>query len=265
MRTFLVNASPVFEANAVISGVVVVLGDITELKKLETAKSMFVSMVAHEIKGPLAAVESYLNLILNGFVEGDQASERSMMSRSLVRIQTLRKMVMELMNITAMETGNFTIKRSPIDLREVVHQAVENCKEKAVEKNITLCYECSSVEGLDRVLADMDAMQIMCTNLIDNAIKYTPKDGHASVTLERNGMYAQIIVQDTGIGMSPSEKERVFDEFFRAKNKYTENVPGTGLGLSLVKRLVELHQGTIELDSAQNKGSSFKVSIPLEG
>jgi two-component system phosphate regulon sensor histidine kinase PhoR len=217
MRTFLVNASPVFEANAVISGVVVVLGDITELKKLETAKSMFVSMVAHEIKGPLAAVESYLNLILNGFVEGDQASERSMMSRSLVRIQTLRKMVMELMNITAMETGNFTIKRSPIDLREVVHQAVENCKEKAVEKNITLCYECSSVEGLDRVLADMDAMQIMCTNLIDNAIKYTPKDGHASVTLERNGMYAQIIVQDTGIGMSPSEKERVFDEFFRAK------------------------------------------------
>jgi len=85
------------------------------------------------------------------------------------------------------------------------------------------------------------------------------------VTLERNGMYACIIVQDTGIGMSPSEKERVFDEFFRAKNKYTENVPGTGLGLSLVKRLVELHQGTIELDSAQNRGSSFKVNLPLEG
>jgi two-component system phosphate regulon sensor histidine kinase PhoR len=264
-RTFLVNASPVFEANSVISGVVVVLRDITELKKLETAKSMFVSMVAHEIKGPLAAVESYLNLILNGFVNGDQVSERSMMSRSLVRIQTLRKMVMELMNITAMETGNFTIKRSPIDLREVLSQAVENCKEKAVEKNITLLYECSSAEGLERVLADRDAMQIVFTNLIDNAIKYTPKDGHATVTLERNGMYARIVVQDKGIGMSAYEKERVFDEFFRAKNKYTENVPGTGLGLSLVRRLVELHQGTIELDSTQNQGSSFKISIPLEG
>jgi two-component system phosphate regulon sensor histidine kinase PhoR len=264
-RSFLVNVSPVFESHGAVSGVVVVLRDITELKKLESAKSMFVSMVAHEIKGPLAAVESYLSLILNGLVKGDAGSERSMMARSLVRIQTLRKMVMELMNITAMETGNFSIRRLPQDLREIVLRAVEGCREKAVEKGVTLQVEETGWDGRERVFADGDALLIVFTNLIDNAIKYTPKDGRACVGFDRNGSYARITVTDTGIGMTTDEMEKAFDEFFRAKNKYTENVPGTGLGLSLVKRLVELHQGTVGVVSEPSQGSCFTVNLPLEG
>jgi two-component system phosphate regulon sensor histidine kinase PhoR len=106
-------------------------------------------------------------------------------------------------------------------------------------------------------------MKIVVTNLIDNSIKYTPKNGNIQITIEENDVYVKIKVKDNGIGMTALEKQRAFDEFFRAKNKFTEKVPGTGLGLSLVKRLVELHQGSVDLETAPNKGSTFTVNIPL--
>lgn len=261
--TYMVNISPIFELNGEFSGAIMVLRDITALKKLETAKSMFVSMVAHEIKNPLAAVESYLDLILHGLTKGDPEKELHMIGRSLMRIRTLRKMVVELMNLTAMETGNFVIKRSPVDICEVTAHAVESFRDQVEEKNITLRLDCKRVEKMVKVLADRDTMSIVFTNLIDNAIKYTPRNGHINIFVEQNGIYARVKVKDDGVGMTAQEKEKIFDEFFRAKNRYTANIPGTGLGLSLVKRILEMHQGKIELETAPQKGSVFTVSIPL--
>jgi signal transduction histidine kinase len=245
----------------------VTLRDITELKKLEAAKSMFVSMVAHEIKGPLAVTESYLNILLGGLVRGNPEKERSMIERSLVRISTLRKMVMELMNLTAMETGNFTLKRVPLDIAEVAREAVASCREQAETKGITLTFENAAPGGEPaaetRAIADRDTMLSVFTNLVDNAVKYTPEKGHVRVRVERNGIFARISVQDDGIGMTERESEKVFEEFYRVKNKLTENIPGTGLGLSMVKRVVEMHQGSVDLETAPGKGSTFSVSIPL--
>jgi two-component system phosphate regulon sensor histidine kinase PhoR len=271
--TFLASVSPVTESKGVVSGAVVALRDITELKKLEAAKSMFVSMVAHEIKGPLAVTESYLNILRGGLCRGNPEKERTMIERSLVRISTLRKMVMELMNITAMETGNFTLKRVPIDIVEVVKEAVGSCREQAESKGITLSFEEAAQEAGGgavtggaaggSALADRDTMLSVFTNLVDNAVKYTPEKGHVSVWVERNGIFARVRVRDDGIGMTEREMEKVFDEFYRAKNKFTENIPGTGLGLSMVKRIVEMHQGSVELETAPLKGSTFSVNIPL--
>ena len=113
------------------------------------------------------------------------------------------------------------------------------------------------------VLADQAALMSIFTNLIDNAIKYTPENGHVDVTIEPNGMYAKVAVKDDGIGMTPEEKERAFDEFYRAKNEQTAQVPGTGLGLTIVRRLVEIHQGRVTVDSAPGKGSTFTVRMPV--
>ena len=261
--TYMVNVSPVVEKTGEISGAIAVLRDITKLKKLENAKSMFVSMVAHEIKGPLAAAESYLNVILSDMVSSDPERTRSMLQRSLVRIRTLRELVKELMNITAMETGHFTIKRAPIPLMEIVQAAMDSCREKAEEKEITLTLKQNGPCDMQRVLADKDAVILVLANLLDNAIKYTPKKGHTEVTVDRNGIYATVKVQDDGIGMTAQEMEKVFDEFYRAKNKYTDSIPGTGLGLSLVKRLVELHQGSVDVESAPDTGSTFTINIPI--
>ena len=261
--TYMVNASPVLEPNGAAIGAVAVMRDITALKKLDVAKSMFISMVAHEVKSPLSAVENYLNVILNGYVDNDPAKKRNMMERSLLRITALRTMVSDLLNLRAIETGKFTIKRSVLDIREVVAAAFEASREKAEEKKITLRLLCAPEMEKTRVLADRDSMLMVFTNLIDNAVKYTPSQGNVGVQVFQNGVFVKVSIEDDGIGMTPEQQEHVFEEFYRAKNDYTVQVPGTGLGLSLVKRLVEVHQGHVSLSSEMGKGSKFIVSLPI--
>jgi len=260
--TYMVNASPIFDPNGEMLGAVAVLRDITSLKKLEVAKSTFVSMVAHEIKGPIAAIEGYLNVILSGLAGQDPKRDRQMMQRAVVRAQTLRFLVSELLNLTAIETGNFTIKRSPLDLGVIVAQAVESCKGEAETKGVALCLRQDDKGFCEPVLADETAMVSIVTNLVNNAVKYTPDGGHVDVVVQHNEMYVKVAVTDNGIGMTPHEAEHAFDEFFRAKNAYTTHVPGTGLGLSLARRLAEMHHGKITLQTAQGQGSTFTLSIP---
>jgi two-component system phosphate regulon sensor histidine kinase PhoR len=261
--TYMVNASPVIEPGGETSGAVAVFRDITALKKLETAKSMFVSMVAHEVKSPLAAAEGWLNLILSGVVKHDPQEEKRIIARSLLRLKTLRGMVSELLNLTAIETGNFTLRRTPLDLAAVAAEAVEANREKAAEKKITIDAGGAPKGEPSNVLADHDALLIVVNNLVENAIKYTPEGGRVRVRTARNGMYMSLSVEDNGIGMTPEDRVKVFDEFFRARNELTANIPGTGLGLSLVKRLTELHQGKVEVTSEPGKGSMFTVSLPV--
>jgi signal transduction histidine kinase len=261
--TYMVNASAVLEPDGEVVGAVVVLRDITALKNLDTAKSMFISMVAHELKSPLAAAVSQLSLITNGYTKNDRAKEMELIQRSLTRIDTLRGMVSELLNLTAIETGKFTIKRSTLDIRETVTAALDACREKAGEKRMTV--EMTAAPELDnvRILADRDSMFMVFSNLIDNAIKYTPAGGHIALSVESNGVYVRVAIRDDGIGMTEEQRDNAFEEFYRAKNDYTVQVPGTGLGLSLVKRLVEMHQGSVTVQSTPGKGSTFTVSLPI--
>ncbi len=273
--TYMVNVSQVVEpggakpaiggaqpaAGGEASGAVAVFRDITALKKLETAKSMFVSMVAHEVKNPLAAAEGWLNLILSGLAQQNPEEEKRMIQRSLLRIRTLRTLVSELLNITAIQTGNFTLRRSPVEVAKVAAEAAEASREKGQEKNIQLTFTAGGPG--EKALADRDALFMIFSNLIDNAIKYTPDGGHVGVHVGNDGMYVRVTIKDDGIGMEPADREKIFDEFFRAKNDYTANVPGTGLGLSLVKRLTEMHQGLISVDSSPGAGSQFVVQLPV--
>jgi two-component system phosphate regulon sensor histidine kinase PhoR len=261
-NTYMVNVSPVIEPSGEASGAVAVFRDITELKKLETTKSMFVSMVAHELKNPLAATEGWLNLLLSGLVGHDPKEERHMIERSYLRVKTLRTLVSELLSITAIETGNFQLHRSNIDVAGIVHEAVEAARERAAAKGIALTLNELLPEKEKAALADREALLLVYSNLIDNAIKYTPEQGTVTIQVAQNGMYVSVSVKDDGVGMKPEELDRIFDEFYRVKNEYTADIPGTGLGLSLVKRLVELHQGQIFADSTPGKGSIFKVEIP---
>jgi signal transduction histidine kinase len=258
--TYMVNVSPVLEPGGEASGAVAVFSDVTELKKLDTAKSMFVSLVAHEVKSPLAATEGWLNLILSGMLKHDAAEEHRMLQRALLRVRTLRTMVNELLNLTAIQTGNFSLKRAPVDVAAVVADVVEANREKALEKGIEVSV--SAAGELPRVLADRDALSMVYSNLVENALKYSQEGGHVWVRLGRAGIYVTVGVRDDGIGLAPEDCTRVFDEFYRVRGERTASIPGTGLGLSLVKRLTELHEGTVGLTSVLGKGSEFTVSIP---
>jgi signal transduction histidine kinase len=225
---------------------------------------MFVSLVAHEVKSPLAATEGWLNLILSRMLKHDEAEEKRMIQRSLLRVRTLRSMVNELLNLTAIETGNFTLNRRPVDVVSVAAEAAAACAEKAAEKNITVS-AAPPAGPVPNVLADRDALSIICSNLVENAIKYGRDNGRVEVRVAAAGMYVTLVVTDDGIGMSPEDRAKIFDEFFRARNEVTASIPGTGLGLSLVKRLTELHQGTVAVESVLGSGSTFTVSLPALG
>ncbi len=260
--TYMVNAAPVLEPSGETLGAVAVLRDITALKKLEIAKSMFVSMVAHELKSPLATIESSLNLVLSGLAGDEPERDRQMMRRALLRASTLRTLVSDLLNLTAIETGNFSLKRQHADLGTIVREAVDAYSDKAADKKVAIHLECVASSPIDPILADPNAVRSIVTNLVDNAIKYTPEGGRVNVKVDGNGLYARVVVKDSGIGMSPAERDHIFDEFYRVKNDYTAHVPGTGLGLTLVRRLVDMHQGRIDVESAPGKGSAFSVSLP---
>jgi signal transduction histidine kinase len=260
---FMVNASPVLEPAGDVMGAVAVLRDITALKKLDEAKSVFVSMVAHEVKSPLAAVENYLDVLRMGNAVADEEKKRAILDRCSLRISALRNMVSELIDLTAIQTGHFSIKRTVLDIREVVAEAIDACREKAEAKRQSIrLVESPSLERT-RILADPHSLLIICTNLIDNAIKYTQDAGQIEIKLEENGLFIRLVVRDNGIGMSTEEQEHIFKEFYRAKNEYTLQVPGTGLGLSVVKKLVECHEGAISVQSTPGNGSLFTVSLPI--
>lgn len=260
---YMVNASPVLEPAGDVMGAVAVLRDITTLKKLDEAKSVFVSMVAHEVKGPLAAVENYLDILRTGNAVADEEKKRAILDRCSLRIGALRNMVSELIDLTAIQTGHFAIKRTILDIRETVAEAIDACREKAAAKGQDIhILKTSSLERT-RILADPRSLLIICTNLIDNAIKYTQDAGRIEIELEENGLFVRLHVRDNGIGISKEEQEHIFEDFYRAKNEYTRQVPGTGLGLSLVKKLVECHEGAVSVQSAPGNGTLFTVSLPI--
>lgn len=259
--TYMVNVSPIIEPGGETSGAVAVFSDVTEMKKLDTAKSMFVSLVAHEVKSPLAATEGWLNLVLSGMLKTNPAEERHMLERALLRVRTLRGMVNELISLTAIQTGNFSLKRAPVVVAEVVAEVVAAGREKADERHVSV--EVSDCAAETRVLADRDALSMICSNLVENAVKYSRDGGHVAVRICQEGMYVTVAVKDDGIGMSPEDAAKAFDEFYRARNEQTASIPGTGLGLSLVKRLTELHEGTVSVSSRFGAGSEFTVKLPL--
>ncbi len=261
--THMVNVSPIIERGGETSGAVAVFSDVTELKELDTAKSMFVSLVAHEVKSPLAATEGWLNLVLSGMLKADPAEERRMLERALLRVRSLRGMVNELISLTAIQTGNFSLKRAAVTVADVAAEAVEAYRDKAEERRIALELKEGS-EGA-RALADREALSMIFSNLVENAVKYTRDGGHVVVQTGREGMYVTVSVKDNGIGISPEDTARVFDEFYRARNEQTASIPGTGLGLSLVKRLTELHEGTVSVSSTPGNGSEFTVRLPRMG
>jgi two-component system phosphate regulon sensor histidine kinase PhoR len=261
--TYMVNASPVFEPNQETFGAVAVLRDITDLKKLSEAKSMFVSMVSHEIKAPLAAIEGYLKIIQSGLVGDDPGKSSDMVGRCLVRAEALREMVSELMNIVAMEKGQFTIKRVPMEIEGIVVQVVESFKERAKTHNIEIRLKVPEPPARKTVLVDGGAMHSVFSNLIDNAVKYTPEGGHVDVRVGYDRFRVKVAVRDDGIGMTAEEADRIFDEFYRARNEKTSEIIGTGLGLCVVKRLVELHQGEVTVETSPGQGSEFCVILEL--
>lgn len=259
---YTVSAAPLRDGGPEPLGAVAVLTDVTGLKRLEQAKSRFVSLVAHEVKSPLAAIEGYLGAVLAEGAEPVPPGAKPMLERCLVRARTLREMVSELMSLRAAETGQFLLSRQALAPADAVGEAVESLGEVAAAAGVALEWASERHRAVPAVLADRKAFASIAGNLIGNAVKYTPRGGRVTVSLEQRDPYVALVVADTGIGLAKEDCARIFEEFYRVRSERTAAIAGTGLGLPLVKRLVDLHQGRIEVTSEPGCGSVFTVLLP---
>ncbi len=221
----------------------------------------FLSVLSHELKSPINAVEGYLQIMKDKQAGTDITAYENMLDRSLERIKGMRGLIMDMLDFTKIESGTKSRNITKIDIREIAGIAVDSIAPVAVQKNVKV-----NTNFPDKLMVKADAgeIEIILNNLLSNAVKYNKKNGIVNFTFKTNKSNVVFIVEDTGIGMSQEEKQRLFEEFVRIKNEKTRNISGSGLGLSIMKKIIDLNKGSVNIETEPDKGSVFTVELPLE-
>jgi PAS domain S-box-containing protein len=243
-------------------GSVTVLQDISHLKELDKMKSEFIAMVAHELRAPIAAVEQQLTVILNKMAGEVTPKQEQLLSRAKERTKGLLTLIKDLLDLSKIEAGMMVQYKESLSLQEVIQRVVELMMTEAEAKKIDLQF--SAPSEIPFIQADRNSMEGIFTNLISNAIKYTPEGGKVWITLGEEGGFVKADVSDTGIGIKKEDLPRIFDKFYRVKTTETRQIIGTGLGLSIVKSIVDAHLGSISVESDEGGGTTFTVLFPKE-
>jgi two-component system phosphate regulon sensor histidine kinase PhoR len=241
-------------------GTVTVLEDMTYLLELDRMKGDFIAMVSHELRSPISAIVQNINLILDGLVGETTEKQRHLLTRAKKRSKGLLDLITDLLEIARIDAGMAMQCKEPLQVEEVVRTVVELMEGEARAKGISLAPRLAS--SLPPVLGDRENLEGVFTNLVSNAVKYTPAGGQVQIEVSADGDYVKTVVKDTGIGISEEDLPRIFDKFSRVKSEQTRGIVGTGLGLSIVKNIVEVHLGSISVESTEGKGTTVVVLLP---
>lgn len=218
----------------------------------------FISVLAHELKAPISAIEGYIQMMRERSVGEKLADYDRILDRCILRIEGMRKMIADLLDLTAIESGQRQRTFSTVDLGEIARQAIENVKAEAQSRGISINL---NIPDQAQMEADRAEMEIIFNNLISNAVKYNRDGGQVDVAVQVSNEEIKIEVADTGIGLTAEESKRLFNDFCRIKNEKTRHILGSGLGLSTVKKIVNLYHGNITLQSQPDVGSKFTVVL----
>ena len=240
-------------------GVVLVLHDVTEVRRLESLRRDFVANVSHELKTPLSSIKAYAETLQNGAID-DTLINRDFVRRIEEQAERLHLLIVDLLSLARIESGEQALEITDVLLAEVVAECLAHHKAVAQAKQISL--ESATELPRLRVRADKLGLQQILDNLVDNAIKYTPEGGHVTVRWRSQDSLAVVEVSDTGIGISPDHQARVFERFYRVDRARSRELGGTGLGLSIVKHLAQACGGRVDVVSAAGRGSTFSVWLP---
>ncbi len=230
------------------------------LRELDRLKDEFIALVSHELRTPLTSIHGYLELLLDGGA-GDLDPEQQ---RFLLVVERNSKRLMQLVGdllfMAQVEAGKLALDLEEVDLKQVLAECLEAAKPVADEMQIELHAELAETPSM---LGDRSRIAQVLDNLISNALKFTPSSGRVSVRVSRTGGDAVVEIADTGVGIPAEEQGRLFERFFRSSNATEQAIPGTGLGLTIAKAIVERHEGSIEIESFEGKGTTVRVRLPL--
>jgi two-component system phosphate regulon sensor histidine kinase PhoR len=240
-------------------GAVAVFHDVTELKRLERARREFVANVSHELRTPLTAIKGYAENLRDGGLQ-DPAVAAQFVDVIHRNAERLRSLIEDLLDLSSVEQGQARLTLGPVRLADVVAQAAAVIRPAAQKKGQTLTLDLA--EGLSAPRADRDRLAQVLINLLENAVKFTPEGGRIAVSGSAAPGRVVLSVSDTGVGIPPDEVPRIFERFYRVDRSRDRREGGTGLGLAIAKHLVQAMGGTIQVESAQGAGTTFRVTLP---
>lgn len=241
-----------------LKGIVAVLHDITDIRRLEKMRSEFVANVSHELKTPITSVKGFAETLLDGAME-DEELLHDFLNIIYKESERLHRLINDILHLSKIEQHLVTLKIEKVNVTEVVHNVAETIRKQAMTKGLEL-------EITDHINVwiegEKDRIQQIILNLVSNAVVYTPEGGKISVSVTEREDKVDIRVQDNGIGISKEDLPRIFERFYRVDKARSRDSGGTGLGLAIVKHLVESHRGSIKVESEEGKGTVFTVSLP---
>ncbi len=227
------------------------------LEKLDRTKSEFLSIVSHEFRTALTGIQGFSELIRDGGLEPDEV--RAYGGYIFNDADRVNRLIGDMLDLDRMESGRMTMRTAAVDINEVLTEAIS----RAAASTVTVEFKADLDSRLPIVAGDRDRLIQVTANLVNNAVKYSPDGGTVTLTSRLEGGFALVSVTDTGIGIPPDEISHVFERFRRVRSGAAQSIPGTGLGLTIVKQIVEMHGGKIWVESAVGHGSSFHFTIPL--
>jgi PAS domain S-box-containing protein len=257
-----ISVAPIM-LDGVLDGAIEVFRDIYREKEIDRSKTEFVSLASHQLRAPLSTVNWYTEMLLAGDAGKINQEQKRFISEIHRSNRRMTELVSSLLNVSRLELGTFSVEPEPTDIVKLAQNTIQDLEPQIFARKLDFREQYDSKMPIINV--DPKLMRIVIENLASNAIKYTPETGRVTLSITRSGHITQITVQDTGLGIPAAQQERIFSKLFRADNVKTRETSGTGLGLYLVKSIVDYSGGKIWFKSREGKGTTFFVHIPDSG
>ena len=230
-------------------------------KEGKLIRFQFLSVLSHELKAPINAIEGYVKMMEERQFGNDLSAYQEMIDRTLERIKGMRGLIMDLLDLTKIESGKPVQNLQAVNITDIARISIDTMRPYAIQKDVDIYLNTKENVMLE---ADPNEIEIIFNNLISNSVKYNKTGGRADVFVESLKDDVVITVTDSGIGMTEEEKLKLFKDFVRIKNQKTKNITGSGLGLSIMKKIVDMYHGEIEVQSVPDKGTSFIIKLPVK-
>lgn len=254
------SASPVFNENGAINGAIIIFRDISKDRELEKGREEFASLATHQLRTPITTINSYTELLADTNLAPDQKEEVAAIRQASA---ALNQLVNSMLNVSRIESGKLDVNPEPLYVPDIILDEIKLVTPEADAKKLKL--QANIADNVPSINADKKLLTAICNNLFSNAVKYTPEHGTVTVSVSKDDHNLLLSVADTGVGIPASDQPKIFTKFFRADNVKSSGISGTGLGLHIVKAILNQTGGKIWLESTVGVGSTFYVSIPLSG